>query len=230
MDVEGLSEQLLAAVDNAEASPAIESAKRSVRHSVNAFLAASRGEELVVDVKKPTFQSATADQVAHILVPLDGRHPTDWTLEELAQVIQMVRTSAFIYVGTTENKRALQHFSDVWAPFAYSRPDIMKQIDPEIVVFQTAWIPPAAPAGGGYNMAAAVGQVNGTLTNPSLPLPAGPAVGGVIPNSNTVFMTAGNAADARHFAAFVAGAVQPPAITGFYHFTGQAGPPIFYPA
>lgn len=169
-----------------------------------------------------SYGARTADDLFDLTSEVCDIPPIEWTREQLSRVIERMReVQVFFMRGTPEACQALGKFQRLWEPFVLSRPDIIKLLDPELIIMDIAWAP---PAGWAATLQWASGK---TPANPISgiavpPLPAGspagapPAPASIPPGggapapgfSDFLFTTpaAGIANDACAFGGFVTGA------------------------
>jgi hypothetical protein len=174
-------------------------------------------------------RGVTADEFYDITCQLDDGPIISWSQEQINQTIERVReVGCYFMRGTPQAKQALEKFHKEWSDYVSNNPIVRELVDPEVIVFDTAWASPVA-------WGPAVAHANGNLGAPllGLPIPPAPAVvlsgTPVVPAagvSDIIFSNPGVPTDANHFGGFVVGANIISA-RGYWRITCPAAP-IYY--
>jgi len=171
----------------------------------------SVGEIPVLPAKlpPPTFGPVNADDLYDLTSRVCNKPPYKWDHATLAEVIfRMRQVSTFLMRGSSEAIGALEKFLAMWQPFVMSRPDLVKLLDPELIIMDVMWGPPAGWGATQVRANAHTAPANQVIPATIPPNPAGvpggapglPNVGGDgNGNSDYFFVTGGTALAAGSF-------------------------------
>jgi len=187
------------------------------------------------DSKKPIrtqYRGFHADELYDLTRTMNSVPSSEWSPEMVQNAItRLAPVSGFFMRGQPEARQALSKFHQDWATFVQSRPDVKELMDPEIIIFDVPWGP---PAGWVLDQNRANLSLPGPVIGlPSLPAlaPAGPppvlpAGAPALPPaglSEQVFLCGGAVDHAVSFASFLHGRHYG-AIRGYWRVTTNVAP------
>eukprot|EP01012_Entosiphon_sulcatum_P015657 TRINITY_DN20619_c0_g1_i1.p1 TRINITY_DN20619_c0_g1~~TRINITY_DN20619_c0_g1_i1.p1 ORF type:complete len:346 (-),score=56.90 TRINITY_DN20619_c0_g1_i1:535-1530(-) len=183
-------------------------------------------------VKRPAENSGprNADEMQDLTQRLQGEWHT-WKADDVMAMVERMRSTVTLFMrGTAEAKRLLSAFLPRWQDFLAHRPDIVKLLDPEVVIFDVDW---AAPPLWNPSITRANANIAGLVPAP-IPgaAPGGPPAALAVPAAgacNYVHVTRGGPNDvpeASTFGGYVAGANLADC-RGFWRVS-TAVPPVYY--
>jgi hypothetical protein len=172
-------------------------------------------------------KNVTADEAFHITSLLDNGPVINWTTEQINDTIAFVcGVNTYFMRGSGKAMSYLRRFLKEWGDFVLAHPKVRDAVDPEFIVFDNDWAPPA-------NWALSTGQANNNLAENALINAGIPAPGVILPGapdvpsggSDTLFASLdGNAA--THFGGFVTGANHTH-VRGYWHISSP-NPATYY--